>query len=165
MFELQKVSFVVLLVATLVEEASAPWCSNGGNSIYCPPFRPKCCKRYNGYLYCTNNCLDEYCSSSSYCAKDECCRNEVCRSCNTQTNKSDGLAPWIIAVIVISVLVSVAIPVAITVWCCCFAASAAARRSRASVVVSQPNTAVVDQIGLQNLPQANQGQIPVDNTH
>ena len=136
MFEFQKVSFVVLLIATLVEEASsAPYCTN---------------------------CLGEYCSSSSNCAKDQCCSNNVCSTCNTQTSKSVGLASGIIVIIIISVLVSVAIPVAITVWCCCFATSAAARRSRIGFVVSQPNAAVVDQIRVQNLLQANQGPIPVD---
>ena len=166
MFEFQKVSFVVLLIATLVEDASASWCLNGGSYIYCSSLKPYCCKETNlGTPYCTNNCLGEYCFSSSNCAKDECCSDKVCRSCNTETNKSHGLASWIIAVIVISVLVSVAIPVAISVWCCCFATSAAARRSHVGVVVSQPNTTVVDQIYLKNLPQANQGPIPVYNTH
>ena len=157
MFEFQKVSFVVLLFATLVEEASAPWCSSGSSYIYCSSSKP-CCKKpsyYYGTIYCTN-CLGEYCSSSSNCGKDQCCSNNVCESCNS------GLASWVIAVIVISVLVSVAIPVAITVWCCCFATSAAARRSRIGFVVSQPNAAVVDQIRVQNLLQANQGPIPVD---
>ena len=160
MFEFQKVSFVVLLFATLVEEASAPWCSSGSSYIYCSSSKP-CCKKpsyYYGTIYCTN-CLGEYCSSSSNCGKDQCCSNNVCESCNS------GLASWVIAVIVISVLVSVAIPVAITVWCCCFATSAAARRSRIGFVVSQPNAAVVNQMGLQNLTQANQSPPPVYNTH
>ena len=163
MFEFQKVSFVVLLFATLVEEASAPWCSSGSSYIYCSSSKP-CCKKpsyYYGTIYCTN-CLGEYCSSSSNCAKDQCCSNNVCSTCNTQTSKSVGLASGIIVIIIISVLVSVAIPVAITVWCCCFATSAAARRSRIGFVVSQPNAAVVDQIRVQNLLQANQGPIPVD---
>ena len=164
MFEFQKVSFVVLLIATFVEEASAPYCSNGGRpSNYCSSSKP-CCKQtsyYYGTIYCTN-CLGEYCSSSSNCAKDQCCSNNVCSTCNTQTSKSVGLASGIIVIIIISVLVSVAIPVAITVWCCCFATSAAARRSRIGFVVSQPNAAVVDQIRVQNLLQANQGPIPVD---
>ena len=167
MFEFQKVSFVVLLIATLVEEASsAPYCTSGGRYIYCYSPTPCCKKSLYVYRkpYCTN-CLGEYCSSSSNCAKDQCCSNNVCSTCNTQTSKSVGLASGIIVIIIISVLVSVAIPVAITVWCCCFATSAAARRSRAGVVVSQPNAAVVNQMGLQNLPQANQGPIPVYNTH
>ena len=160
MFEFQKVSFLVLLFATLVEEASAPWCSSGSSYIYCSSSKP-CCKKpsyYYGTIYCTN-CLGEYCSSSSNCGKDQCCSNNVCESCNS------GLASWVIAVIVISVLVSVGGPVAIIVWRSCFAASAAARRSRPGVVVSQPNAAVVNQMGLQNLTQANQSPPPVYNTH
>ena len=161
MFEFQKVSFVVLLIATLVEEASsAPYCTSGGRYIYCYSPTPCCKKSLYVYRkpYCTN-CLGEYCSSSSNCAKDLCCSNNVCESCN------NGLASWVIAVIVISVLVSVGGPVAIIVWRSCFAASAAARRSRPGVVVSQPNAAVVNQMGLQNLTQANQSPPPVYNTH
>ena len=129
MFEFQKVSFVVLLIATLVEEASsAPYCTSGGRYIYCYSPTPCCKKSLYVYRkpYCTN-CLGEYCSSSSNCAKDQCCSNNVCSTCNTQTSKSVGLASGIIVIIIISVLVSVAIPVANTVWCCCFATSAAAR--------------------------------------
>ena len=50
----------------------------------------------------------------------------------------EGLAGWIVAIIVISIIVVIVIPIAVGIFCCCCAASASRRQAHAGVIVTQP---------------------------
>ena len=125
-------------------------------------FQKYCCDRkFPEDNVCRSNCIFESCYSDSDCAPGECCDTDDKCTTGDCSIKIDGLAGWIVAVIVISVIVVIVIPIAVAVFCCCCAAAAASGRSaRGGVVVTQPATTGVAVISSQQQQQypAQQGQ-------
>ena len=124
----------------------------------CTGFGQYCCDRkFPENNVCRSNCIDETCILDSDCAPGECCdSDDKCKSdCN------EGLAGWIVGVIVISVMVTVVIPIAFVVFCCCCAAASARRPAHGGVVVTQPATTGTTVLATQQQQQlypAQQGQ-------
>ena len=73
-----------------------------------------------------------------------CCQSGTCETCNI------SLASWIVAAIVISVLLVVAVPVGIVVCCCCCVASASSRPVHRGVVVTGQQNPATSVIAVQN---------------
>ena len=122
-------------------------CLNSYNK-YC------CAKASTNYGYrdgvCRSSCLGEYCDYTSDCGgPDECCQSQACETCSISTI-STGLASWIVAVIVISVLLVVAVPVGIVVCCCCCVASASSRPVHRGVVITGQQNPTTSVIAVQN---------------
>ena len=98
-----------------------------------------CCDRkYPEDNVCRISCIGESCIVNSDCASGECCNSDD--KCATDCDVViEGLAGWIVAVIVIGAIVGV-IPIGVVVFCCCCAASASTRSAHGGVIVSQPAT-------------------------
>ena len=121
----------ILLAAALMDEKCVyAGCTSDSDCPYYPAY---CCE---GSTFddgvCRSDCIGEDCDYSSDCAPGECCGSGKCKSSVCYS----GLASWIVAAIVISVLLVVAVPVGIVVCCCCCVASASSR-PRGGFSVSQ----------------------------
>ena len=119
-----------------------------------------CCDRkYPEDNVCRFSCIGESCIVNSDCASGECCNSDD--KCATDCDVViEGLAAWVIAVIVIGVIVVIVIPIAVVVFCCCCAAAASTRSAHGGVIVSQPATTGTTVFSTQQQPQypAQQGQ-------
>ena len=148
--------FCVLLLAlcnvpTYVETYNK--CYSNYN-FYCR-YRQFCCKRRNPennvYYVCRENCIGESCDHNNDCATGEtCCDSDgkcIRKSGDCDVNHAiKGLAGWIVAIIVISIIVGVVIPVAVLIYrCCC-----AARAARGGVTVAQVQPVTTGTIFLAN---------------
>ena len=92
-----------------------------------------CC---DGTDKCATSCIGASCSTDFDCATGECCDSD--KKCKSG---SCSLAGWIVAVIVISVLVAVVIPIGVVVFCCfCAAGAASSWRRPGHVILTQPAT-------------------------
>ena len=106
----------------------------------CFGYQNYCCNRkYLEDNVCRSNCIGESCIVDSDCAPGECCNSDD--KCATDCDVViEGLAAWVIAVIVIGVIVVIVMPIAVVVFCCCCAAAASTRSAHGGVIVSQPAT-------------------------
>ncbi len=97
-----------------------------------------CCDRkYPESNVCRHSCIGQSCIIDSDCAPGECCDSDD--KCRSEGNCDlEGLAGWIVAIIVISIIVVIVIPIAVGIFCCCCAASASRRQAHAGVIVTQP---------------------------
>ena len=130
----------------------------------CTGFGQYCCDRkYPEDNVCRSNCIDETCIRDSDCAPGECCDSDD--KCKSDCDVLEGLAGWIVAVIVISILVVVVIHIGAVTLCCCYAAGAAASArhpAHRGVIVTQPvttgTTVLATQQQQQLYPPAQHGQ-------
>jgi hypothetical protein len=119
-------------------------------------------RKYPEDNVCRISCIGESCIVNSDCASGECCNSDD--KCATDCDIDvaiEGLAGWIVAVIVIGAIVVGVIPIVVVVFCCCCAASASTRSAHGGVIVSQPATTGTTVFSAQQQQQqypAQQGQ-------
>ena len=129
---------------------------------YCTSFTDcshgSCCKGINT---CALSCIGKPCTSGSDCGPGQCCNSD--KTCARDCDASElALAGWIIAVIFLGIIVFVAIPIAVVIFCCCSAAGMAATSSRPghrNALTTEPVTTSVYSTQLHHqLYPAQQGQ-------
>ena len=129
---------ITLFSSSIAESGVEPWDDECNNNSHCnSSIYRYCCKKRNNteQKTCETDCLGESCAVDSDCAPNEHCgKDNECRS--NWSESSEGLAPWLTAVIVVGVIIILAIPVPIVLCCCCCGAAAASRRN-AKVVVPE----------------------------
>ena len=133
------VLFLALYTVFLRVEAYNQCYSDGDCSYsrYC------CDRKYPEDNVCRYDCLGESCLLDSDCASGECCSSDDECKTSGSCDVTSGLAGWIVAVIIISILVVIGIPLAVFLFCCCCAASASRRRAHGGVIVTQPTATTV----------------------
>ena len=119
------------------------------SDIYCGYSRFCCKRRYPEYNVCRYSCIGQSCDYDDDCATGEtCCDSDgKCKSGDCDVNDViKGLAGWVVAIIVISIIVGLVIPVAVLICrCCC-----AARAARGGVTVAQVQPVTTGTIVLAN---------------
>jgi hypothetical protein len=90
-------------------------------------------------LLCEHHFPRQSCSFNGDCALGECCdSNGECKT--GDCSEVEGLAGWIVAVIVISIIVLIVIPIAVFVYCYCYRAATSTRLAHGDVIATQPTT-------------------------
>ena len=164
MFRFKSLFLVGILLAAALMDKTYAYAGCINNSDCSSSYDRYCCAKAStiyGYRtgVCGSSCVGQDCDDSTDCGSpDECCQSGTCKACDIST----GLATWIVAVIVISVLLVVAVPVGIVVCCCCCVASASSRPVCRGVVVTQQNPAT-SVIAVQNSQMQNSGPAYIQN--
>ena len=139
----------ILLAAALMDEKCVYAGCTSNDDCHDSYYEYCCAKASTTFGYrdgvCGSSCLGKDCDYSSDCGgPDECCQSGTCETCNI------SLASWIVAAIVISVLLVVAVPVGIVVCCCCCVASASSRPVHRGVVITGQQNPATSVIAVQN---------------